>query len=180
MSPSPSMSSQSSGKRPQLDLSRRVDGPTLDLSESVSAKPYRDNLGVLIAICVVMGVVALAFLLPKALEPSYPEAAEEPAPMAEAAPAEAAPAGLYVDITNSTGFVISQIYVSPQSSDNWGQNLLSGRTLGLGETHRVDLSGHSEALFDIKLVDIDGDSYSFEDFDVTSGDVNAKLTDIDP
>lgn len=98
----------------------------------------------------------------------------------ESEPSPAAPVGdLYVDITNSTGFVITQIFVSPQSSTNWGSNLLDGQTLGVGETYRVNLSQYSEAIFDIKLVDVDGDSYSFPAFDVTAGDIDATVANLD-
>jgi hypothetical protein len=86
---------------------------------------------------------------------------------------------LYVDITNSTGFPITEIYVSTSSSEDWGTDLLAGRTLAVGQTERVDLSGHSEAIFDIRLVDSDGDSYTYSGFNVLKGDIVATIGDID-
>jgi hypothetical protein len=86
---------------------------------------------------------------------------------------------LYVEITNSTGFPITEIYVSASSSEDWGTDLLAGRTLAVGQTERVDLSGHSEAIFDIRLVDSDGDSYTYSGFNVLKGDIVATIGDID-
>jgi hypothetical protein len=169
-----------------------------------------------------MGILSLAFLIPKSLEGSAadPEAttpgltdalsgslssafgsdtaeqstvdeeggpfgadgasvadeAEVAVPAADPAPAVS---DLYVDITNSTGFPITEIYVSTSSSEDWGTDLLAGRTLAVGQTERVDLSGHSEAIFDIRLVDSDGDSYTYSGFNVLKGDIVATIGDID-
>ena len=225
MSPSPDLlETPGPQPNPTLELGQRAIGPTLDLGKNDDVARPTAGTGALIAICVVMGILSLAFLIPKSLEGSGADsesttpgltdalsgslssafgsdtaeestAAEDGGPFgadgasvaAEAEAAAAAPAAdpapavsdLYVDITNSTGFPITEIYVSVSSSDDWGTDLLAGRTLAVGETERVDLSGHSEAIFDIRLVDSDGDSYTYSGFNVLKGDIVATIGDID-
>ena len=44
---------------------------------------------------------------------------------------------------------------------------------------RCSRHGHSEAIFDIRLVDSDGDSYTYSGFNVLKGDIVATIGDID-
>jgi hypothetical protein len=223
MSPSPDLlETPGPQPNPTLELGQRAIGPTLDLGKNDDVARPTAGTGALVAICVVMGILSLAFLIPKSLEGSAadPEAttpgltdalsgslssafgsdtaeqstvdeeggpfgadgasvadeAEVAVPAADPAPAVS---DLYVDITNSTGFPITEIYVSTSSSEDWGTDLLAGRTLAVGQTERVDLSGHSEAIFDIRLVDSDGDSYTYSGFNVLKGDIVATIGDID-
>jgi hypothetical protein len=223
MSPSPDLL-ETPGRQPNptLELGERAIGPTLDLGKSDDVARPNAGTGALIAICVVMGILSLAFLIPKSLKgsasdpevtpsgltdslsgslssafgsdtaeestvtedggpfgadgASVADEAEVAVPAADPAPAVS---DLYVDITNSTGFPITEIYVSTSSSEDWGTDLLAGRTLAVGQTERVDLSGHSEAIFDIRLVDSDGDSYTYSGFNVLKGDIVATIGDID-
>lgn len=223
MSPSPDLL-ETPGRQPNptLELGQRAIGPTLDLGKSDDVARPNVGTGALIAICVVMGILSLAFLIPKSLKgsasdpevtpsgltdslsgslssafgsdtaeqstvdeeggpfgadgASVADEAEVAVPAADPAPAVS---DLYVDITNSTGFPITEIYVSTSSSEDWGTDLLAGRTLAVGQTERVDLSGHSEAIFDIRLVDSDGDSYTYSGFNVLKGDIVATIGDID-
>jgi hypothetical protein len=223
MSPSPDLQ-ETAGRQPNptLELGQRAIGPTLDLGKSDDVARPNAGTGALIAICVVMGILSLAFLIPKSLKgsasdpevttsgltdslsgslssafgsdtaeestvtedggpfgadgASVADEAEVAVPAADPAPAVS---DLYVDITNSTGFPITEIYVSTSSSEDWGTDLLAGRTLAVGQTERVDLSGHSEAIFDIRLVDSDGDSYTYSGFNVLKGDIVATIGDID-
>jgi hypothetical protein len=223
MSPSPDLL-ETPGRQPNptLELGQRAIGPTLDLGKSDDVARPNAGTGALIAICVVMGILSLAFLIPKSLKgsasdpevttsgltdslsgslssafgsdtaeestvtedggpfgsdgASVADEAEVAVPAADPAPAVS---DLYVDITNSTGFPITEIYVSTSSSEDWGTDLLAGRTLAVGQTERVDLSGHSEAIFDIRLVDSDGDSYTYSGFNVLKGDIVATIGDID-
>ena len=223
MSPSPDLL-ETPGRQPNptLELGERAIGPTLDLGKSDDVARPNAGTGALIAICVVMGILSLAFLIPKSLKgsasdpevtpsgltdslsgslssafgsdtaeestvtedggpfgsdgASVADEAEVAVPAADPAPAVS---DLYVDITNSTGFPITEIYVSTSSSEDWGTDLLAGRTLAVGQTERVDLSGHSEAIFDIRLVDSDGDSYTYSGFNVLKGDIVATIGDND-
>ena len=221
MSPSPDLL-ETPGRQPNptLELGQRAVGPTLDLGQNDNVARPAEGTATLIAICVVFGILSLAFLIPKSLEGSaadpeattpgltdslsrklssaFGSAAAEGSTVAEdgglfgadgasvagevAAPAAdpaTAVSDLYVDITNSTGFPITEIYVSTSSSEDWGTNLLAGRTLAVGETERVDLSRYSAEIFDIRLVDRDGDSYTYSGFNVTTGDIVATIGDID-
>lgn len=85
----------------------------------------------------------------------------------------------YVDVTNETGFTIFYLYVSPVSSDSWGDDVLGTEVITTGGTHRVDLSGHASPMFDIRLTDEDGDTYTFRNVDVSKRDITATLADID-
>ena len=85
----------------------------------------------------------------------------------------------YVDITNRTGFTIFYMYVSPAAVDSWEEDVLGREVLSDGETRRVTLRGYKSPIFDIRLVDIDGDSYTFWKVDVSKQDVTVRLSDID-
>ncbi len=79
----------------------------------------------------------------------------------------------YVDITNETGFTIYYAYVSHESDEFWGDDMLGDDYLENGDTYRVYLSGHSSSIFDIMLEDEDGDTYTFETVDVEQDDAGA-------
>ena len=85
----------------------------------------------------------------------------------------------YVDITNRTGFTIFYMYVSPAASDSWEEDVLGNEILNSGDTKRVWLRGYKSPIFDIRLVDSDGDSYTFWKVDVSKNDITVRLTDID-
>jgi hypothetical protein len=85
----------------------------------------------------------------------------------------------YVDITNETGFTIYYVYVSHESDEFWGDDMLGDDYLESGDTYRVYLSGHSTSIFDIMLEDEDGDTYTFETVDVEQDDVLVTLDDLD-
>ena len=78
-------------------------------------------------------------------------------------PFSAKAADYYVDITNKTGYTIYYIYISPDNSDSWEEDVLGAEVLMDDETRRVNLKGYKSPIFDIKLVDEDGDSYTFWD-----------------
>lgn len=85
----------------------------------------------------------------------------------------------YVDITNKTGFTIMYMYVSPDDSSSWEEDVLGSEVLADGNTRRVRLQGYQSPIFDIRLVDSDGDSYTYFDIDVSRQDINATLADLD-
>jgi hypothetical protein len=91
----------------------------------------------------------------------------------------AAAADYYVDITNETGYTIMYMYVSPDHSDSWEEDVLGEDVLRTGKTQRVNLNGYKSPIFDIKLVDEDGDSYTFWNIDVSKRDITVTLADLD-
>lgn len=88
-------------------------------------------------------------------------------------------ADYYVDITNRTGYTITHVYVSPGSSKSWEEDVLGTSVLPNGETRRVNLRGYTSPIFDIKLVDSDGDTYTYMVVDVSQRDIIATLEHID-
>ncbi len=88
-------------------------------------------------------------------------------------------ADYYVDITNDTGYTIMYVYVSPAKSTEWEEDVLGREVMSNGEKRRITLRGYQSSVFDIKLVDTDGDSYTFWNVDVARRDIVAKPSDID-
>ena len=85
----------------------------------------------------------------------------------------------YVDITNKTGYTIMYMYVSPAKSDSWEEDVLGDDVLRSGKTQRVTLTGYKSPIFDIRLVDEDGDKYTFWNVDVSKQDITVTLDDLD-
>ena len=88
-------------------------------------------------------------------------------------------ADYYVDITNRTGCIITHVYVSPGSSKSWEEDVLGTEVLPVGETRRVNLRGYTSPIFDIRLVDSDGDTYTYMVVDVSQRDIIATLEHLD-
>ena len=85
----------------------------------------------------------------------------------------------YVDITNQTGFAIFYMYVSPADAKDWEEDVLGNEVLMHGDTKRVNLYNYFSPIFDIRLVDEDGDTYTFWNVDVSLRDIIVTLADID-
>lgn len=88
--------------------------------------------------------------------------------------------GLYVEIRNNTGYVLTGVYISPDTADSWEENVIEGQALGDGESRRINLNGYSSPIFDIRLVDSDGDTYTFSDIDVSQFNITATPANLDP
>ena len=88
-------------------------------------------------------------------------------------------ADYYVDITNKTGYTIVYMYISPGKSKSWEEDVLGKNVLRNGATQRVNLNGYNSSIFDIRLEDQDGDSYTFWNVDVGAQDLVVTLDDID-
>jgi len=84
----------------------------------------------------------------------------------------------YVDVTNSTGYAMYYLYVK-QKSKSWGPDLLGDDVLMDGGTYTVNLKNFPGSVFDIRLEDEEGDTYSFYDTDVESEDVYITLDNLD-
>ena len=85
----------------------------------------------------------------------------------------------YVDVTNRTGYTILYMYVSPGDAKSWEEDVLGRDVLRSGATKRVNLYGYRSPIFDIRLVDEDGDTYTFWDVDVSRHDLVVTLADLD-
>ncbi|MDR1317686.1 MAG: hypothetical protein LBK13_12520 [Spirochaetales bacterium] len=83
-------------------------------------------------------------------------------------------------LLNSTGYEVTEVYVSPASSDDWGDDYLVNTTLDNGDSFSVTLPVPlSEAdVYDIQFVDIDGDTYTLFDVPVRNGGT-VEVTDED-
>ncbi|MDA3941255.1 MAG: hypothetical protein PF693_18415 [Spirochaetia bacterium] len=71
---------------------------------------------------------------------------------------------------NSTGYEITELYVSPTSHDDWYDDLLNGQTVGDGDslTFSIPDYDNSDLLFDAMAVDSDGDEYSRFEIDLSN------------
>ena len=73
-------------------------------------------------------------------------------------------AGAIQDFTilNDTGYDVHYIFISPDYSDDWEEDVLGDEEiLPAGESYDVTFSGYGDhCSFDIRLVDEDGDSYT--------------------
>ena len=94
-------------------------------------------------------------------------------------PIQASAADYYVEINNETGYTIFYVYVSPDNSDEWEDDVLGKEVLMDGDSRRINLYGYKSPVFDIRLVDEDGDSYTFWDIDVSRLDITATIGDLD-
>ena len=91
----------------------------------------------------------------------------------------AAAQNYYVDVTNRTGYTILYMYVSPGNAKTWEEDVLGKDVLQNGHTQRVNLHGYTSPIFDIRLVDEDGDSYTFWNIDVSRHDLIVTLDHLD-
>ncbi len=85
----------------------------------------------------------------------------------------------YVEVTNDTGYTIYYLYVSNTSSGGWEEDVLGSDVLSDGETLRVDVTNAKSEYFDIRAVDVDDDSYTLWNVDISVRDVTFTLSDLD-
>lgn len=88
-------------------------------------------------------------------------------------------ADYYIDITNNTGYTIYYLYISPEKSTSWEEDVLGSEVMRHNETRRVTLKGYKSPKFDIRLVDEDDDTYTFWGVDVSTRDLVVTLDDLD-
>lgn len=83
-------------------------------------------------------------------------------------------------LINNIGFMIFEIYVSPETSDDWEENILGDDILEPGEEYNITFTGYDECIFDIMIVDEDGDTYTKMEIDLCSDyEVIFTLDDLD-
>lgn len=74
-------------------------------------------------------------------------------------------------LVNKTGFIIDEVYVSPADDNEWGEDVLGVDVLANGksveitfdETYEFLLLAFEVELYDLKVVDEDGDEYFWTD-----------------
>jgi hypothetical protein len=70
-------------------------------------------------------------------------------------------------VVNRTGVEIHKIYVSPHSSDEWGEDILGKDTLDDGESVAIEFGNHVRAAhWDLKVVDGHGNSITWENLNL--------------
>lgn len=84
-----------------------------------------------------------------------------------------------LNIHNRTGYVIYFIYVSPEDADSWEEDVLGDDILEDEGSVRVTLRGYDSPMFDVKLVDEDGDAYTFWGVNVARQDLTVTLEHLD-
>ncbi len=89
------------------------------------------------------------------------------------------PQDYYIKVTNRTGYQIAVIQVSPESSSSWEEDVLGSSYLDNGDTFRLDLTGYSSPIFDVRCIDEDGDSYTFWGINVAQKDLIVQISDLD-
>ncbi|MEO8206369.1 MAG: argininosuccinate lyase [Chthoniobacterales bacterium] len=77
------------------------------------------------------------------------------------------------ELHNKTGFDIHELYVSPHSSDDWGDDILGKKTLPDGESADITFNAKAKAEFwDLQIVDEDGKKWEWEKLKLT------EITDV--
>ncbi|MEO6846253.1 MAG: hypothetical protein ABI443_02795 [Chthoniobacterales bacterium] len=77
------------------------------------------------------------------------------------------------ELHNNTGFEIHEVYVSPHSSDDWGDDILGKKTLADGKSADITFSPKAKAEFwDIQIVDENGKKWEWEKLKLT------EITDV--
>ncbi|MFV0361879.1 MAG: hypothetical protein ACK5LL_02150 [Suipraeoptans sp.] len=77
---------------------------------------------------------------------------------------------LVVTITNDSGYVFNEIYISPTSDFEWGDDQLDSTSiLKSGGSTDITIEATSNGLYDFEAIDEDGDSWFFERIPVDSG-----------
>ena len=94
-----------------------------------------------------------------------------------ALPSFAAPKKAKVKIINQSKWEIHHVYLSSSSEDTWGDDLLGEEILAKGDV--LTLSNISCDLYDVKVVDEDGDECVIEEVDLCGDESYWKITDKD-
>lgn len=70
-------------------------------------------------------------------------------------------------LVNKTGFTIASLYISPADADNWGEDILGRDTLPTDNSVNIHFNRQEKAaLWDLRVEDADGDSYTWENFNL--------------
>lgn len=83
-----------------------------------------------------------------------------------------------LEVVNKTGYEGMFLYASPNSTDDWGRDHLGNEFLPDGETWTLRVRGRTP-MFDVQLVDVDGDTYTHWNIDISSGRLVIDADDLD-
>ena len=96
---------------------------------------------------------------------------------AVALPSLAAPKKAKVKIINQSKWEIHHVYLSSSEDESWGEDLLEDDILTKGDT--LTITNISCDLYDVKVVDEDGDECIIEEVDLCGDESYWKITDKD-
>ena len=85
----------------------------------------------------------------------------------------------YLVVYNRTGYTITELYVSHEYDDEYGDDVLGSAVLDDGDNFWVDLEGYKTSIFDVMAVDEDGDTYHFWNLDVEYNDLSLTIDYLD-
>ena len=83
-----------------------------------------------------------------------------------AAPALAGPQDFTL-VNNSSSFVC-YVYVSPQGTSDWEEDVLNDDCLAPGESVNIRFSGGGQAMWDLRVEDLDGNYEEYYGFNLNS------------
>jgi len=70
-------------------------------------------------------------------------------------------------LINKTGLTVDELYLSPSNDNEWGEDVLGVDTLADGAKADIEFSRkESECMWDMKIVDEDGDAVIWEDINL--------------
>lgn len=73
------------------------------------------------------------------------------------------------NLHNATGEVISELHISPNDSNQWGPDILGRDVLNDGQTAAIHFNGTAapgQCIWDIKVVDGDGEAHTLENLNL--------------
>ncbi|MCL2231151.1 MAG: hypothetical protein FWC01_08650 [Treponema sp.] len=78
-----------------------------------------------------------------------------------------------ITIINQTGYLGYELYISPVTSDVWGEDVLGNQVLRDGASFRLKLDDplRRSNRYDFRLIDLDGDSYEIRNMAITHNSV---------
>lgn len=73
-----------------------------------------------------------------------------------------------INIINKSGWDLHEIYISPASQDDWGDDYLGSEILAQGDS--LSLTGLASGKWDIRVIDEDGDECILNDVHITTSE----------
>ncbi len=92
-----------------------------------------------------------------------------------------AAAPLEFDITNVTGYHLTEIFIKPVSARKWEQEILAGKVLKSSEKIHISFATFfGDCFWNIRAIDADGDSYFQNRVNLCgNADISIKPLDLD-
>ena len=83
------------------------------------------------------------------------------------APSSSNSQALYFFVTNNTRVTLNKIYVTPNETTNWGNDILPSDLFENSTSVRVDIPADygTTCLFDMKITDLEGNAVTFTGMD---------------